>query len=392
MTTDFLTFQDTYQHLRDVLDLSGQDTARTARLLKKAVGEAYRTLSAASAWKYFDGETQIITEASQSTGTITYTHSSRVVTLVGATWPTTAASGTITIADIRYPIERYLTTTTVTLGPSLNPGANVAALSSYQYQRYKYLLPIEVGDIKEVIDAGQFYQLSRTNVRDIFWRNTITSTDGAPTEWAMFPSDTTPGRWELWLGSSSADARTIRLLFEKRHDNLKNFSTVSGTASVNVATDVATFSTAILTEHHVGSVLRVSTDTAEPTQAIGEYEDSADGDYTHVPDFERLVVAINSTTEAILSSPIVTPVTTRGYRMSSHIDLDVGPMRLYFMRLAEEAFMRLTLDGTEGGVRRTQFAEKNAHTAFIRARIADSKSYSDRIVGMGWNEGVSITE
>jgi hypothetical protein len=267
----------------------------------------------------------------------------------------------------------------------------VAAGTNYQYQRYKYLLPITVGDIKEVVDAAQFYQLSRTTVREVFWRSTITSTDGAPTEWAMFPSDSVPGRWELWLGSSSATARTLRILYRKKASDLRTFLTASGEESVSVAADVATFSGAILTSKHVGNVLRISTDTTEPTSLIGEWEDSDDGLYLNPAEYETTIIAVNSATEAVLAEPLGT-ITTKGYRLSAHIDVDRGPMRDYLLRLAEEAFMRLTLDGTEGGIRRIQLAGRNAKEAFILARMADSAEFSSPKINLGWNEGISITE
>ncbi len=385
--TDYLTFHDAYEHLRDIMDLNGQDVARVRRVLKRSVMEAYRKLPAMADWKYFEGVTQITTESPQSTGTVAYTHSTRQVTLTGATWPSTAQYGSVLIGDIRYPIERRISDTVVTLDPSLNPGADVAALTSYKYQRYRYLLPVDVTDVNEIVDAAQYYKLRRAPTKEVFWRTEIVSSDGYPTEWAMFPSVEEPGRWDLWLGSASETSRKLRILYTKRWTTLNDFLTNTGT--VTVADDVATFDTAILTSNHVGSVLRVSNNTTAPTGLVGAHEDSDDGNTDNPPAYERIITAITSSTVATLSTP-GTAAADVAFTLSSFIDCNYG-MRDYFLRLCEEAYIRKTMNASEESAMYMRQALANSDMAFRQARISDSKDFETATPGLGWNEGVTIT-
>jgi hypothetical protein len=356
--------------------------------------EAYRKLPIVADWQYFEGVTQVVTDAAQTTGTIAYSQSSRELTLTGATWPATAQYGAVVIADVRYPIERRVSDAIVVLDTTQNPGEDVAASTSYQYQRYRYLLPPDVTDIKELLDTTLTSSLRRVPTRDVFWRSESQLNTSAPTGWAMFPSQDTPGRWELWISSASATVRQLRILYNARFTTLNNFHTTSDTVvptTVSITNDVATFSASVLTENHVGNVLRVGTSTSEPTSLAGSHEDSDDGNLDSPPEFERLVVAVNSGTEAILSAPVLSAVSTRGYMMSSLIDVNYDGMRDYFLRLCEECYYRFTSDGSEASTTRSQLASVASFEALRTAMIADSKEIGKSGVTLPWNEGVTIT-
>lgn len=396
--SDLLTFRDAYEHLRDVLDLNAQDISRVGRLLKRSIMEAYRKLPIVADWQYFEGVTQVVTDAAQTTGTIVYHHqgllySPRELILTGATWPATAQYGVVVIADVRYPIERRISDTVVVLDATQNPGADIAALTSYRYQRYRYLLPTDCTDIKEVLDATLTASLRRVATRDVFWRSENQKNTSTPTEWAMFPAQDTPGRWELWISSASTTVRRLRVLYSTRFTTLNNFYSTSDTAvptTVSVANDVATFSASVLTENHVGNVLRVGTAATEPTSLAGAHEDSNDGNLDSPPELERVVVAVNSGTEALLSTPVSSAVSTRGYMMSSLIDVNYDGMRDYFLRLCEECYYRFTSDGSQANTTRSQLAAAASFEALRIAMIADNKDIGRGGVSLPWHEGVMI--
>ena len=103
-----------------------------------------------------------------------------------------------------------------------------------------------------------------------------------------------------------------------------------------------------------------------------------------------MVVAVNSGTEALLSIPVSSAVSTRGYMMSSLIDVNYDGMRDYFLRLCEECYYRFTSDGSEANTTRSQLAAAASFEALRTAMIADNKEIGRGGISLPWNEGVTI--
>jgi hypothetical protein len=107
-------------------------------------------------WSVYEAEYFLRVEAAYSTGTIAYDHTGgvveRLVTLTDGTWPDEVQHYRIVIDGDHYPIERRVSDTTLTLQPSENPGADVAAGTSYQVYRQSYPLPIGFVTLGQVFD------------------------------------------------------------------------------------------------------------------------------------------------------------------------------------------------------------------------------------------------
>lgn len=99
---------------------------------------------------------------------------------------------------------------------------------------------------------------------------------------------------------------------------------------------------------------------------------------------------MNSATEALLSNPVASSVSNRGYMMSSLIDVNYDGMRDYFLRLCEECYHRFASDGSEASVARLQMAMASSGDALRIAMISDSKEVASGGLSLPWNEGVTI--
>ena len=137
------TFQDAVDHVSDVFDIAGLDaTSKHFRAAKRAVADAYRDIVRLHEWSYYERHGQITTEAEQSSSTITYDHTGgtyeRMVTIAAGTWPTNARYMHIIIESQRYKVATRESSTVITLTPDTNPGADVAAGTSYNIFRSVY--------------------------------------------------------------------------------------------------------------------------------------------------------------------------------------------------------------------------------------------------------------
>lgn len=136
-----LTFSDVVEHVRSILGSNAStDVTRDAR---RAIINAYDEFAAARRWTYYIGRGRVNTVAPYSTGTITYTHSTRTLTLASGTWPTWASYGVVLIASVPYEVASRTSDSVLILSVNSNPGANVAAGTTYTIYRDKYPMPAD---------------------------------------------------------------------------------------------------------------------------------------------------------------------------------------------------------------------------------------------------------
>ena len=371
MAAPLLTYRDAYEHLLDVFWQVGKNVGIQDRRLRRAIMEAYRLLPSLHDWEYFRGTASILTSPPE-THTATYTASTKRVVIGSGTWTEDATAGSVLISSVRYPVSRRVNDTTIELGSG--PADDVSS-SSVKWQRFKYLLPLDVGDVTQVVDPLQYTPVLRVTPSETFWWTEVVNSNTYPVSWSLFPSAQYPGRLEMWLSGSGQTQRTLRYLYRQRATKLTVDEINSGT--VSVTDDVATFSSSVLTANCVGAVLRVSSDADAPTSDYGRMErDPSTGDETIVlrpAESEVIISSVTSGTEAVLLSPIALNVSTRGYTLSSHINVNVEGMWELFLRLCEEQYDVVTR--AESAIRRVSY---EARMESLRAAmIADGPVGSD---------------
>jgi len=331
-----LTYQDAYEHLLDVYDLSGKAVGVQDRRLRRAIGEAYRLLPSFHDWEYFRGTTYVVTTAPESHPG-TYTASTRRIVISSGTWTEHATAGAVVVNNIRYPVSRRIDDTTI----ELEYGPESDTTDTFRWQRFKYLLPLDVGEISQIVDPNQYAEATRVPPEELFWWQEAINTEIYPLAWSLFPSSQYAGRLELWLSGSGEISRTLKIQYRIRHTGVS--ITELNTGTVSVTGDVATFSESVLTSSAIGAVLRISSDGNTPTSQYGRLERNTNtGEQTVVlrpAEYETRITTINSATEAVISSSLsASPITTKGYSISSHINVNYEGMWEFFLRLAEERY------------------------------------------------------
>lgn len=344
MTEELLTFQDAYEHLADVFNLVSKAHDRSKRNMQRAITEAYRRLPELYSWRYYVRETMVATTGTYSTGTIAYSSSTGVVTLTGGTWPADAEFSSVIIDNVLYRVSRRLTDTTLELDTNIRPPEDIAAGTSYEIARFRYLLPVDVGDVRRVINGDLDLVLSRSTPDELFWLNVAQNTESYPTSYCVARSEDYPGRWELWLSSSDTTRRELTIQYDARHSSLGILTENDGSVAVSSDADVATFTDGpTLTEDYVGCVLRIGSDGETPTPRVGSYLSGPIGHVTRLPAYERVVTQVTNGTTAVLNRPIPEDLSSgRGYTLSSHIDVNPSGMWELFMRLCEQQYDIIT--------------------------------------------------
>lgn len=330
----YLTYRDAIDHLIDVNNLDGKDVQDVKRRVRRAVKEACQKLTSIHEWESFRYTGMFETTAPYETGTIAYSASTKRVTLTSGTWPTDAAFGDIIISDSRYLVSRRISDTVIELDEYQRPGSDVASGTSYRWVRPRYVLPLFVGDIRELTDIALLSLLRRIQPDDQFWYSEAWNITGAPSAWALVESRQRPGQWEIWLSSVPADIRRFRYLYQVRWYGTEVEELITGT--VSVTDDVATFSSAVLTDACKGAVLRVSDSTTHlPTSDVGRYDPVTKDVIYNPPASEFIITSVTNTTTAVLNQAASSAITAKKFTISSHLQLNTEAMRELFGRMCE---------------------------------------------------------
>jgi len=341
MTSQLLTFRDAYEHLSDVFEQEGKAVGSLNRKLQRAIQLAYQKLPSLHDWAYYRRDGSFSTSL-PTDHTIAYTASTGRVTIATGTWDTDAVFGAIVFNNVRYAISRRISDTEIEL--EQGPVADYSGAA--RWQRFRYLLPEDVGDVTEIVDAQQYFDLRRVSVRQTWWWQQVINAETYPLVWSVYPSTELPGRWEIWLSGSGQVQRSLSYLYRRRFTNLSILETLSGENTVSITGDVATFSSPILASNMTNTVLRVSSSASHPTGYLSRVErDLLTGKNEEVlnpPASEHVINTIQSTTVAVLKQPVAATVTDKGYSLSSHIDLNYEIMWELFLRLAEEQYDIIT--------------------------------------------------
>ena len=255
------------------------------------------------------------------------------------TLPVDARLGSVLINNIRYPVARRVDDNTFTL--QYGPQADITTTA--RWQQFRYLLPVDVGEITDIVDPQLYGSLQRVSTTMSHWWQETLNTDSCPYAWSIFPSSDLSGRWELWLSGSGTTDRLLKYMYRRRNISLAIDELNRGLVAID--SNTATFAESILTANCVGAVLRVSEDDQIPTNLYGRFErDLLTGkelEVLHPPEFEARILEVSSATSAILDRSGST-VAGRAYTISSHIDLNYEGMTELFYRMCEEQYDILT--------------------------------------------------
>lgn len=335
------TYQDALDAAADYLD--GASSGADVRQARRAVNDALRDLANENDWSCYKVRGRLSTVASYATGTITYTNSTRIVTLASGTWPTWAAYGVLKIGDVRYTVASRTSDTVIVLSSSSNPGADVAAGTSYTIYRDQYAVPSDFGKITtNLFDAASRREIEYLHARDALRHTRWVGTTSEPMGFTIVgASDTEVGRPQpalvFEITPAPSTARTLDYLYVRKPRPLRIENETTGTVSVTADSAVVTGSGTAFKDAHVGSVFRIANSTTDAPSLYG----------AEPIDQERTIISRASDTSVTVDSVFTTSRTSVKYVISDPVDLD-APVML------------------------------NAYTAGLRAKLAHLRSKDDR--------------
>ena len=347
MVTAIFTFQDMAEFLWGTFNPATKPpTGRELRTAKQAVVTAYRDILNIHNWLYYNRRIPLRTEATQSTSTIAYDHTGgsyeRMVTIAAGTWPTTAARGVIVIAGVHYDVEDYKSTTVITLGVNSNPGADIAAGTTYSWYRESYPLPVNFRKLSAIAQQGGNYApldyIDATS--DMFLARDLGVSTGDPTRVTIGNDGDYIGALSLIFSPAPATAVSYDVTYQASQRPLHTYKYATGTVTVAAGSTAVLGIATAFTSFHAGSIIRFTeSTTVEPTDVAG----NCNGDDNPFI-AQRMVMSVTDGTHLIIDSAVSATSTLTGtkYVISDPIDIEPIVMRTYFECLCEYHYARLT--------------------------------------------------
>lgn len=336
--TQLWTYQDAVEHVLDHLDMDAD--GRTRRQARRAVQQAIRDLAHRHNWACYYGRATVPTTAQQTSSTIEYDHTGgtyeRQVTLASGTWPSDAAQGMLIISGVHYAVDERKSSTVLTLRPDNNPGADVAAGTSYTWYRSTYALPVDFRKVERLwwpSQSMELYPLSQGEAHAELMASW--PTPGNPIGYTIRQTQDFYNTMSLVMSPPPSTAVTLDLFYQRNPRELRVEKYATGTVTTNASTTVTGSGTS-WSSSHVGCVMRFSSSTTvEPTGVVGGLSgDDNPAVYT------RIVTAVGSTTSITVDSS-VPALTGVKYTLSDPLDMHYGSMLTVFHRFAEAEAARL---------------------------------------------------
>lgn len=362
-----LTFKDAVDHLADWL--GGAATGKDARDCRRAALEAYRELANVHDWSCYRRDGRITTVASYATGTVVYTHSTRVLTLTGGTYPSWAAYGFVLIGSVMYEVASRTSGTVLVLTEDSNPGADVAS-TAYALYRELYPVPTDFKRlVREPVEPSTLSRLCEIQQGDASANSRSFQSAGDPWGFAFVRDPNYQGGMAFRISPPPSTARNWDYPYICHPRPLVIESEATGTISVTADSATVTGVGTAFTAAMVGSVIRVSSNSEAPTGRAGA------NPYGE----ERVITAYTSATSVTVDSAWTTTRASKKYVVSDPLDIDVNVMENAYLRCAKA---RLASDRRDKNYQQAQrdwmYELQLAQSSDSRSKVPKGMAYAGR--------------
>lgn len=349
-STEVVTLQDMVHALIMRSGTTAATNLSNSRIIK-AIQSAVRSFHTKHRWRYYRRQARFKTSPSLTVEIdFDYTGGAeeRLVTITdGDPWPTDATYGELWIGEDSYRILKRISDTQATLESEFSPSADLNEVDaiwkrrSYRFQRairdIEFIENVTTGAQMYQMPMGEFATLRSGTPRYFSWQNH--GSEFGASEIILHPIPTVAETIE-------AHAAILPLVPTIHSVTGTDLSGTSGTTAVTCAG--GSFSS-----KHIGSILRVSLNADAPTQYKSD-------DWT----FQAFITEVPSATTLTLSEPLPASYSSRGYLISSPIDIEVSVMLEAF---EDECFFQYTKNHNHQGLKdAAAIAQKSLRDAMVR--------------------------
>jgi hypothetical protein len=298
---------------RLILMLGGKADDDSVTDIRTAIRQALRTVSAEHTWPYYQNYLTLNTNATYTTGTITYTASTRVCTIAGGTWPTWAEQGVVIIDTLHARVETRTSGTSVTINADDAPVDDyTGTFTIYQYQ-FTLNTDYNIRSVGKIqVDQSNWLEYVNPTCFETDVRRQYLTTGGRP-RWFTISRDTQHrGQNVISLWPYPTTALRCRMGYVRHPYDVKTWGYQTGTVNTLTTTAVSGIDT-VFNQNHVGCVLRTYSDRVNVPS-------STDGRFPWVD--QAIVKTVTDATNLVTDAALTTVANDVAYVISDLLDVD----------------------------------------------------------------------
>ncbi len=364
MRNALITFRDLVQHTLDFLGANVTNEAR--RDSRRAAENALRELASAHRWSYYYTRGRLNTVAPYSTGTLEVAAATGVVTLTGGAWPSWANYGVLQINSVLYQIASVTSATVLTLSRQTAPAAAVVAGTGYTLWRDTFPLPTDCLSISRMILVNNAFALSYEHPDLWLQRQRVYRGPASPRTYTIRGEPHYLGALAVSFFPAPDNVYPVDYLYQRtpRALRIEEYSTGTVTSVIGEYTLAGTGTA--FNANHVGSVIRLSTDTVNlPDPITGSYPAAQ----------ERIILEVTNATTVVVDLPWTVASSGVKYLISDPVDIEPASMANALYRCCER----------QAGMSRSR-KDRNVldiayKEALILAREADARNFASESSG-----------
>lgn len=361
---NLLTYRDAVMHLVDYLGANPRPEA--IRNSKTAVLNAHREMATAARWVFYYTHGRVNTVASYSTGTIAYDSATRHLTLTSGTWPSWSAYGTVVILNVSYEVASRVSDSIITLSTNSNPGADIAAGTSYVIFRDTYPMPLDFVAADGFMNQGNFTLPVYVHVGAWLDHQRLSKQPAIPRIYTFRGDPHYQGALGVSFYPPPDTIYQYDFIYQRRPRQLKVYEENTGTVTVSSGSATVAGSDTAFDATHVGAVIRFSANATDAPEGLA----------WSTPYYrERVITAVTDASTLTLDTVMDVTVSGVKYVISDPVDIEPGAMQTAFLRCCEkqEAIVRIMKNRAD--------ADAAWKQALIEARESDNRSFGDRVAG-----------
>lgn len=307
--------------------------------IRKAIRSALRLVSAEYTWPYYCDYLHLNTQATVTTGTITYTASTRTVVLSGSTWPTWAAQGSIIINTFHARVDTVSNSTTLTVMSDDAPVADYTG--SYSMYQYQYTLPLQSNIYKcgkAQVDQANWIEYVNPSIFETDIRKQYLASGGRPRWFTIQRDFRNVGQQILSLWPYPTTQLRMRMGYVRHPADIAVWSYETGKVAVNSSTTAVTGTGTAFTSSMVGCLLRTGSDIVNvPTDADGLYPAVNEGIISSYSSATSLALAANPSTTQSEASVCISSLMDIDYNIMLEVTLYKARLELAKIRRLDPA-------------------------------------------------------
>lgn len=332
---ELFTFQDAVERVLTTVGARGGHPGELASA-RNAVIDAMRELPGKFSWNYYKRALQITTTSPVYNLVGAYVHTGgaveRQLTLTTGTWPANAASGQVSMLNTIYRIGTRVSDTVIQLAENTNPGRDLSSQGlTLVYTAYP--LGTRVRRIQSLQESQTDLPIDYASHQDVLQFQHINPVPSTPVLFNIHQSGSAMNLMELEFAPPPLDQRTYTLSIEAQPRQLRTHEdeltvTTSGTT---VTATVGTFKS-----RHLGSVIRFSSDSTEPTGTAGQSD-------SYNPYVEQKVIkSITNSTTAVIDSALAENLTGVSAIVTDPLDVDHNTLLGLVIAMATKKFAQFS--------------------------------------------------